>query len=124
MLEGIANSKVFILFLSKDVFSGFILTEIGEAFRLGKRIILVDYSKTNMHGYWSFNDYVSTRPERFKAVFEIRSVHFYLDSGHLELAIGDLMAEIENKMVRIGFINFGNSDYISSVLQCCLQHLG
>lgn len=71
MLEGVAKSMCYVLFLSKNIFSSaYVGEEVKKAVSLGKKIMFLHHPETNMEGYCSFGHYIATAPANVKPLFK------------------------------------------------------
>ena len=71
MLDGVAKSMCYVLFLTRDVFnSRAVREEASKAIELQKPIILLSHPKTGMQGYCQFEHYIRTAPKNMKHVFD------------------------------------------------------
>jgi len=70
MLEGVRQSKTFLLLLTKDVFkSGAVLKELEQAISAGKRVMFVHESEPGREGNTLFSHYTDTIPVKLKYLF-------------------------------------------------------
>lgn len=71
MKNGVRESAVYVLVLSKDVFkSNAVLTEFREARKLRKPVILVYENDGTKEGYCGFDEYINSVPKDLKGVFD------------------------------------------------------
>ena len=90
MKKGIAESKCYILLLTKDVFqSEMVCMEFETAIKMNKPILAIHESQTNISGFAPFSEYIDTVPSSAKGKFsELESMPFqrrnYLSNPFLE----------------------------------------
>ena len=103
MQQGVRDSMVYILFLSKDIFpSYFVEEEVKMAVKLNKPIFFMHHPATGELGYWQFSDYVKNAPEVLKPFFstveslELQRRH-YLEEAVTEVLDQRLQAIMKAK---------------------------
>eukprot|EP00924_Labyrinthula_sp_SR-Ha-C_P013006 snap_masked-scaffold_12-processed-gene-6.17-mRNA-1 protein AED:0.43 eAED:0.46 QI:0/-1/0/1/-1/1/1/0/807 len=90
MKQGVQDSMVYVLFLSKNIFySNAVKMELSTAVSTKKKIMFLHHPDTEKIGYVGFNHYIDTAPKQFKKLFySVDSIQlrtrFYEEEGVLQ----------------------------------------
>ena len=97
MKKGIAQSKCYILLLTKGVFqSEAVCMEFETALNMHKPILFIHESQTNMPGFTPFSEYIDTVPLSAKGIFsELESMPFQRRNYLLNPFLEELIERVD-----------------------------
>ena len=97
MLDGVQQSKAFLLLLTKGVFERpYVVAELRQAISAGKRVLFVHESETHRAGYAPFSHFIDTAPD--KILFEeVQSLPIRRDLYEVPAFLTELIHRIDER---------------------------